>query len=86
MKKIVWLLGLGVGLVFANDFLIESQIKRIDRKLQTNASEQKRLQQEKTRLENQQRMRQTQKPQNQYKAPQFGTPKNDWYGAPKVGW
>ena len=86
MKKIAWLLCVGVALVFANDFLIESQIKRIDKQIQTNASEQKHLLQEKTRLENQQRMRRAQKPQNQYKAPQFGTPKNDWYGAPRIGW
>ena len=56
MKKIVWLLGLGVVLVFANDFFIDSKIKRIDKQLQQNIGNQKHLRQEKERLQNQQRM------------------------------
>ena len=90
MKKIVWLLGLGVALVFANDFLIDSKIKRIDKQLQQNIGNQKHLRQEKERLQNQQRMiQQSQKVKNKnmlvYKAPHFGHPKNDWYGVPKIG-
>lgn len=81
MKRAVLFLSLGAILIFANNFLLDSQINNIDRQLQQNTKEQKRLQQEKTRLENQQRMRQqTQKRRNDYKLPHFGPPKNDWYG------
>lgn len=92
MKKIFLIVSASITLNFANDFLIDSQIKRIDKQLQQNIDNQKRLQQEKERLQNQQRMmQQSQKVKNRrnalvYKAPNFGPPKNDWYGIPKVGW